>query len=56
MANGLTLWKPQSELPLPNEAIRPKEIVVYASQLNEKDKRQIVSAFDSGHYEIIAVP
>lgn len=52
MNNGMTLWKPDNQGLLPPSAKTLKEIVHHAVQLKTGDKRQIVSAFESGHYEM----
>ncbi|MGE8177040.1 hypothetical protein [Pseudomonas fluorescens] len=51
MAN-LTLWQPDNKELLPASAKTPAEISNYAVQLSGRDKTQIVSAFESGHYEM----
>ncbi|AKA85277.1 hypothetical protein [Pseudomonas synxantha] len=48
----LTLWQPDSQELLPASARTPAEISTYAVQLSARDRKQIVSAFDSGHYEM----
>ena len=48
----LTLWQPDSQELLPASARTPAEISTYAVQLSVRDRTQIVSAFDSGHYEM----
>ncbi|MFZ2725952.1 MAG: hypothetical protein WAX77_06880 [Methylococcaceae bacterium] len=48
---NMTLWQPENNNSLIN-AKTPTEISNHAVQLSAKDKSQIVSAFDSGHYEI----
>ncbi|NWB07855.1 hypothetical protein HX862_08120 [Pseudomonas sp. D5002] len=48
----LTLWQTDSQELLPASAKTPAEISNYAVQLSVRDKVQIVSAFESGHYEM----
>lgn len=48
----IILWQPESGELIPSTAKTPAEISKYAAQLSVRDKRQIVSAFDSGHYEM----
>ncbi len=46
------LWQPENNCPSLTNAKTPTEISNHAVQLSAKDKSQIVSAFDSGHYEM----
>lgn len=48
----IVLWEPESGKLIPSTAKTAVAISGYAVQLSDKDKRQIVGAFDSGHYEI----
>ncbi len=48
----MILWQPESGELIPVSAKTPAEISGFAKQLSIKDKKQIVSAFDSGHYEM----
>lgn len=48
----LTLWQPDNQELLPASARTPAEISTYAVQLSIRDRTQIVSAFESGHYEM----
>ena len=50
--NSMTLWQPDGEPRLPASARTPGAIVKYALQLSPSIQRQIVSAFDGGHYEM----
>ena len=49
---NIVLWQPESGELIPNSAKTPSEISIYAAQLSQRDRKQIVSAFDSGHYEM----
>ncbi len=48
----LTLWQPENGELLPAEAKTPREITQFAAQLTARDQRQIISAFDAGHFEM----
>ncbi len=48
----MILWQPENGELIPSSAKTPAEISKYAAQLSVKDKRQIISAFDSGHFEM----
>lgn len=48
----LAFWEPDSGSLLPSSARTPATISGYAVQLSNKDKRQIVGALESGHYEM----
>jgi hypothetical protein len=48
----LVLWEPESGKLIPRSANTPAAVSDYAVQLSNRDKRQIVGAFDSGHYEM----
>lgn len=48
----IVLWQPENGELIPSSAKTPAEISKYAAQLSVKDKRQIVSAFESGHFEM----
>ncbi len=52
MDNNITLWQPESGELIPKGAKTPAVISEYAAQLSSKDKKQIVAAFESGHFEI----
>lgn len=52
MATELALWQPDSGQLIPKTAKSPTQIADYAAQLSIKDKRQVVAAFDSGHFEM----
>lgn len=52
MATELALWQPDSGQLIPSAAKTPAQIASYAAQLSNKDKGQIVAAFDSGHFEM----
>ena len=46
------LWQPESGELIPASAKTPSEISSYAAQLSVRDKKQIVAAFESGHFEM----
>lgn len=48
----LSIWQPQSAEVIPTTARTPEQVADCAVQLSMKDKRQIVAAFQVGHYEI----
>lgn len=48
----LILWQQEVREIIPSQAITPTEISSYAAQLSSKDKKQIVAAFDAGHFEM----
>jgi hypothetical protein len=48
----LAVWQPTPEELIPSTAKTPAEVANCAAQLGAKDKQQIVSAFQAGHYEI----
>lgn len=52
MSNGMVLWQPEDVGQNLVQVVEPKEIAEHAIQLNTRDRRQIVSAFNSGHYEM----
>lgn len=52
MSSELVLWQPESGQLIPKEARTANQIAVFAAQLSPKDRRQIVSAFESEHYEM----
>lgn len=52
MNNAMTLWQPDNPGRLPADARTPKAIMKYAEQLSAKDRRQIISAFNTEHYEM----
>lgn len=52
MNNDITLWQPENGQLIPSGAKTPSTITNYAVQLSNKDKKQIVSAYESGHYEM----
>ncbi|WP_429069444.1 hypothetical protein [Aeromonas dhakensis] len=52
MNNRIIPLQPDSNKIVPATATTPAEISKYAVQLNERDKRQIVSAFEAGHFEM----
>jgi len=52
MDNNIMLWQPESGELIPKGAKTPALISEYAAQLSAKDKKQIVAAFESGHFEI----
>jgi hypothetical protein len=50
--SNIVLWQPENGELLPATAKTPAEISEYAAQLSPRDKKQIVAAFDSGHFEM----
>lgn len=48
----LAIWQPTSTELIPASAKTPAEVANCAAQLGAKDKQQIVTAFQAGHYEI----
>lgn len=52
MSSEMILWQPEGGTPIPNNANTAPKIVVYAEQLTIKDRRQLVSAFNAGHFEM----
>ncbi|MFZ2403847.1 MAG: hypothetical protein WAW41_01845, partial [Methylobacter sp.] len=50
--SNIALWQPESGDLLPANVKTPTEIAQYAAQLSAKDKKQIISAFESEHYEM----
>jgi hypothetical protein len=50
--NNIVLWQPDSGELIPASAKTPSEISSYAAQLSIRDKKQIVAAFESGHFEM----
>lgn len=48
----LAVWQPQSKELVPASANTPALVTDCAAQLGAKDKHQIVTAFQAGHYEI----
>jgi len=50
--NNIILWQPNNNEIVPKTAKTPQAISEYAVQLGLKDKKQIITAFESGHYEI----
>ena len=50
--NGMIRWLNGGEAKLPGSARKPVQILGHARQLNPKIQRQIVSAFEGGHYEM----
>lgn len=48
----LAVWQPQSKELVPASANTPALVADCAKQLGAKDKHQIVTAFQAGHYEI----
>jgi len=51
MSKKLVLWQPENS-GLPANAKQPSVIVNYALQLNGKDRKQILTAFENSHFEI----
>ncbi|WP_251868961.1 hypothetical protein, partial [Enterobacter asburiae] len=50
--SNIVLWQSENGDLIPASAKTPSQISNYALQLSTKDKRQIVSAFESGHFEM----
>lgn len=50
--SNIVLWQPESGELIPASAKTPSEISSYAAQLSVRDKKQIVAAFESGHFEM----
>lgn len=50
--SNVILWQPENGDLIPVSVKTPSQISEYALQLSLKDKRQIVSAFESGHFEM----
>lgn len=49
---ALSVWQPALNELVPASAKTPMEVAACAAQLGAKDKKQIVAAFEAGHYEI----
>ena len=52
MNNAMTLWQPDDQSLVPSSAKTPKVIMRYATQLSERDRRQVSSAFNAEHFEM----
>lgn len=52
MSTELAPWKPQGTVIVPNSATTPEQIAGYALQLTDKQKTQVVKAFQSGDFEM----
>ena len=52
MSSPMTMWQPEVQRLVPAAAKTPKTIAKYATQLTERDRKQIVSAFKAEHYEM----
>ena len=52
MNNDIVLWQPEGGQIIPANAKTPAKIASYALQLSSRDTKQIVSAFESGHFEM----
>lgn len=52
MDNNIVLWQPENGQLIPSGANTPTTIAEYAVQLSLRDKKQIVSAYDAGHFEM----
>lgn len=50
--SDLILWQPENGDLLPASAKTPLEISNYATQLSPRDRKQIVSAYNSSHFEM----
>ncbi|CUX42340.1 hypothetical protein [Agrobacterium deltaense] len=49
---ALSIWQPEANDVLPSTANTASEIAGFAEQLSNKDRSQIVSAFELGHFEM----
>ena len=54
MGNSVALWSGNAPVKIPATAIDASDIVPIARQLTTRDRQQIISAFHSGHYEMVA--
>jgi len=52
MNNDIALWQPKTGQLIPSGAKTPTTIAKYAVQLSNKDKNQIVAAYEDGHFEM----
>ena len=52
MNKNIVLWQPENGQLIPSGAKTPTTITKYAVQLSTRDKKQIVSAYESGHFEM----
>ncbi|WP_157845810.1 hypothetical protein [Herbaspirillum huttiense] len=52
MTNSVQLWKGDTNIVLPSTAKKPADIVNYAVQLSDRDRRQISKAFSDESYEM----
>ncbi len=53
MANSsLTLWTPEEQTVVPKGASDPVALVPYATQISQRDQKQILQAFQAEHYEM----
>lgn len=52
MNDNIVLWQPESVDVIPSGTRSPAKITDCAAQLSVRDKKQIVSAFESGHFEM----
>ncbi len=52
MNKELTIWDTERKDLVPTTAKTPAEITKFAVQLKQKDKDQLVSAFEMGHYDM----
>jgi hypothetical protein len=55
MSGGeVTLWTGNVPLKIPANATEAREVVPFARQLTVRDQKQIILAFNSGHFEMVA--
>lgn len=52
MNDNIVLWQPESTDVISSGTRSPAKITAYAAQLSSRDKNQIISAFESGHFEM----
>ena len=55
MTTEITLWNPQEPVIIPATIREPRDIALYAKQLTKREIYQVVSAFESGSYEMGAM-
>jgi hypothetical protein len=51
-SNVITLWSGQVESTLPANLSQPKEIAEFAVQLTDRERGQVISAYENGSYEM----
>jgi hypothetical protein len=50
----VVLWQPQAPVRIPPAATSASDILPHAKQLTNRDRSQILSAFESGHYDLVS--